>query len=401
MQIPSIVLGLLTTAAPLVGQSQLDRFPAPYYPAADHWEARPPATIGMKANLVDSAIAFARSMESTMPRDLLSAHWASEFGREPFPEPLGPFKDRGEPTGIIVRHGYLVAEWGEPHRVDVTYSVTKSFLSTTVGLAWDRRLVPDLHTRVRNRVKTGEFQSDHNARITWDNLLRQTSDWEGTLWGKPDWSDRPPGDQAIEEYKKRVRSEPGSMYKYNDVRVNLLAYAALQVWRRPLPDVLKEYVMDPIGASNTWVWHGYDNSWVEIDGKRVQSVSGGAHWGGGMWISARDQARFGLLTLRRGKWKDKQILSAAWIAQALTPTKPQPTYGFMNYFLNPAGEDGQRPWPSATPGTFCHIGAGMNAICAIPEYDLVVVARWIRGEALDGLLKRIIAATGHRRNQQL
>ena len=127
----------------------------------------------------------------------------------------------------------------------------------------------------------------------------------------------------IEQYKKRVHAEPGTTYKYNDVRVNLLAYAALMVWRRPLPEVLKQYLMDPIGASNTWVWHGYDNSWVKIGGKRMQSVSGGAHWGGGMWISARDLARFGLLTLRRGKWKDRQILSEAWIAQALTPTKPR------------------------------------------------------------------------------
>ena len=150
--------------------------------------------------------------------------------------------------------------------------------------------------------------------------------------------------------------------------------------------------MRPIGASDTWVWHGYHNSWVTIGGKRIQSVSGGAHWGGGMWINARDLARFGLLTLRRGKWRDKQILSEAWIAQSLRPTKPEPTYGFMNYFLNTASSDGRRPWPGATPKTFCHIGNGMNAVCAIPEYDLVVVARWIQGDALDGLLKRVIAA---------
>jgi len=346
----------------------------------------------MNAELVDSAIAFAKSMESRTPRDLRAAHWASDYGREPLPDPLGPFKDRGDVTGIIVRNGYLVAEWGEPDRVDLTFSVTKSFLSSTVGLAWDRRLIRDLHSPVKDYVKTGEFDSEHNAKITWDDLLRQTSDWEGTLWGKPDWSDRPPADVPIEEYRKRVHAEPGTTYKYNDVRVNLLAYSALQVWRRPLPEVLKEYLMNPIGASNTWVWHGYDNSWVTIDGKRMQSVPGGAHWGGGMWISARDLARFGLLTLRRGKWKDKQILSEAWIAQALTPTKPEPTYGFMNYFLNTARADGQRPWPGATPNTFCHIGRGANVVCDIPEYDLVVVARWIQDEALDGLLKRVIAA---------
>jgi len=87
------------------------------------------------------------------------------------------------------------------------------------------------------------------------HLLRQTSDWEGTLWGKPDWADRPPANQPLADYVKRARNEPGTSYKYNDVRVNVLAYAALQVWRRPLPQVLREYVMDPIGASNTWRWY--------------------------------------------------------------------------------------------------------------------------------------------------
>jgi CubicO group peptidase (beta-lactamase class C family) len=253
-------------------------------------------------------------------------------------------------------------------------------------------MIPDLNAKVKDYVKTGEFDSEHNAKITWDHLLRQTSDWEGTLWEKPDWSDRPPANTPIEQYKKRVRNEPGTSYKYNDVRVNVLAYAALQVWRRTLPDVLKEFVMDPIGASDTWVWHGYRNSWVEIDGKKMQSVAGGAHWGGGIWITARDQARFGLLTLRRGKWKDRQIVSEAWIAQALTPTKPQPTYGFMNFFLNTASSEGRRPWPSATPQTFCHLGNGTNAVCAVPEYDVVVVLRWIRGDAVDGVLQRVIAS---------
>ncbi len=348
--------------------------------------------VAMNPGLVDSAIAFAKSMESNAPRDLLAAHWASGYGREPLPDPLGPFKPRGDMTGIIVRHGYLIAEWGEPDRVDMTFSISKSFLSSVLGVAWDRKLIPDLDAKVKDAVKTGEFDSEHNAKITWDHLLRQTSDWEGTLWGKPDWSDRPPANLSIEEYKKRVHAEPGTTYKYNDVRVNLLAYAALQLWRRPLPEVLKQYVMDPIGASHSWVWHGYPNSWVTIGRKRMQSVSGGGHWGGGIWINARDLARFGLLTLRRGRWGNQQILSDAWITQALQPTAPEPTYGFMNFFLNTSGADGTRRWPDATPKTFCHIGNGANVVCAIPEYDLVVVARWIRDDALDGLLKRVIAA---------
>ena len=75
-----------------------------------------------------------------------------------------------------------------------------------------------------------------------------------------------------------------------------MALAALNVWRRPLPQVLKENIMDPIGASSTWRWFGYENSWVVLDGSLVQSVTGGGHWGGGMYINAYDMARFGYLS---------------------------------------------------------------------------------------------------------
>ena len=146
--------------------------------------------------------------------------------------------------------------------------------------------------------------------------------------------------------------------------------------------------MDPIGASNTWRWHGYENSWVELDGVRMQSVAGGAHWGGGMWISSRDQARFGLLTLRNGAWKGRQLLASEWVKQARTPTSVQPTYGYMNWFLN----TDRKMWPSAPATAWAHVGNGTNLIYCDPENDLVVVLRWIENDAVDGFLGRLIGA---------
>ena len=341
---------------------------------------------------------------------------------------MGPFRARGGATGVIIRRGYIVAEWGAPDRVENTYSVTKSFVSTTVGLAFDRKMIRSLNDVVRLYVppvvalkgapsgiaalaavppnvmgtsapapapKAGvaydafemlePFESEHNRKITWDHMLRQTSDWQGTLWGKPDWADRPQGD--LEQWKARHRNEPGTVYTYNDVRVNALALASLMVWRRPLPQVLRENVMDPIGASNTWRWYGYDNSWIVLDGQLVQSMSGGAHWGGGMIISARDMARFGLLTLRKGKWGDRQVLSEEWIRLATTPGVNN-GYGFMNYFLN----TGRRAMPSAPEQSWQHRGAGNNIIYVDPVNDLVVVARWINSvRSLDGVIRQLLA----------
>lgn len=389
-----LLLAVLTAVlCPATAFTQQTRRGGLYYPGPHpEWERRSASTLGMDARLLDSAIAFAKANESPEPRDLEENHRLA-WGREPHNEPIGPFVSRGAPTGIVVRNGYIVAEWGDPARVDMTFSVTKSFLSTTVGLAFDRGMIHDLADSVRRYVLTGEFDSEHNRTITWDHLLRQTSDWEGTLWGKPDWADRPPANQPLQEYIARARNAPGTSYKYNDVRVNALAYAALQVWRRPLPQVLREYVMDPIGASNTWRWHGYENSWVTLDGERMQSVSGGGHWGGGMFISALDQARFGLLTLRRGKWRDRQLISEKWVSLALTPTPVQPGYGFMNWFLNTE----RRMLPSAAANSFCHRGAGVNVVCVVPDQDLVIVARWIRNDAVDGLVQRVLASITERR----
>lgn len=353
------------------------------------------------------AVDFAIANESKAQRNLELAHYQT-FGREPFGEAVGAFKERGDANGIILRNGYIVTEWGDTNRVDMTFSVTKSFLSTIVGLALDRKLIKSLQEPVYQSMapisvyRPSEnfadpnhfgkskflplFENEHSRKITWEHLLRQTSDWEGTLWGKPDWADRP--DREVNNWLNRKRNEPGSAYEYNDVRVNLLALAALNVWRRPLPQVLKENVMDEIGASNTWRWLGYENSFVVIDGQIMQSVSGGGHWGGGMFINARDMARFGLLTEKNGRWRDRQILSPEFIKQAKAPTAVQPTYGFMNYFLN----TDKKLYPSAPATGFAHIGNGTNMVYADPENDLVIVARWIENGKIDEFLGKVYAS---------
>jgi CubicO group peptidase (beta-lactamase class C family) len=127
---------------------------------------------------------------------------------------------------------------------------------------------------------------------------------------------------------------------------------------------------------------------VVLDGALVQSVSGGGHWGGGMMINAYDMGRFGYLTLNRGKWRDRQLLSERWIDMARTPTKAEPTYGFMNYYLN----TDHSLWPSAPVTAFAHVGAGNNIIYVDTEHDIVAVMRWIDGGAIDGFLKRLLAA---------
>ena len=379
-----------------------------YFPESGNWEKRKPEDAGMNGAALQQAVDFAIAAESKTPKDLKVNHYQT-FGKEPFGVAIGPFKERGPATGLVIKNGYIVAEWGDPGRVDQTFSVAKSFLSSTVGMAYDRGLIKDVNEPVyksmapvvpynpfqlsSNKSDALEqddlislFETDHNKKISWDHLLRQTSDWEGTLWGKPEWADRPA--QDVNTWTTRPRAEPGTVYEYNDVRVNVLALAAMNIWRKPLPAVLKENLMDKIDASGTWRWLGYENSWVVMDAVPMQAVSGGSHWGGGLYINAYDQARFGYLTMNKGKWKDKQVLSEKWLNMALTPTPAQATYGFMNYFLN----NGKKLLPSAPETAFYHLGAGNNFIYIDRENDLMIVARWIENKAMDGLVEKVLGS---------
>jgi len=385
--LPSALLALVV--APCLAQPEAQaRQQAPYYPPPHQWERRAPADVGLDPALVDAAVKFAIANETPRFKDLLLDQ-ATTFGaREPFDTPIGPMKERGPVSGLIIRNGYLVASWGDPDRVDMTHSVTKTFLSTVAGLAVHRGLIKDVNDRARAYMPPGVdlFEAPKNQPITWDHLLRQTSDWQGTLWGKPDWADRPEGEPS--QWPNRKLYEPGTRWKYNDVRVNALALALLHVYRRPLPDVLREAIMEPIGASSTWQWHGYENSWVNINGQRVQSVSGGGHWGGGMFINAWDMARFGYLFLRNGRWNDRQLVSEQWIRQARTPTKPNDQYGYMNWYLN----TGRKSMPATPDSSVRFVGNGPNNIYIDWENDLVVVIRWIRDDQLNEFYGKVLAA---------
>jgi CubicO group peptidase (beta-lactamase class C family) len=376
-----------------------------YFPPANNWERKTPTSLNIDSSLMHQAIQYALTHETKFPKNLMLTQ-AMQFGKEPFSDPIGPMESRGPAAGIIVYKGYIIAEWGNLNSVEMVNSVTKSMLSTVVGLAVNKGLIHSIEDKVYAYLPPIElvnapttdlnpinqtsfifpFDTEHNKKINWEHLLRQTSDWEGVLWGKPDWADRP--SDKPEEWTTRKRFEPGTVYKYNDTRVNALALAATTVWRKPLPEVLREQVMQPIGASNTWAWTGYKNAWVVLDGKMIQSVSGGGHFGGGLFINAYDMARFGLLTLRKGNWNGKQIITEDWINQSMTPTSVNTGYGFMNYFLN----TDNKMYPSAPATAYAHIGNGTNAIYVDRENDIVAVIKWMDDKSVDGFLKLVLTS---------
>ncbi|MCC9166212.1 serine hydrolase domain-containing protein [Pontibacter harenae] len=353
-----------------------------YYPGeGNDWKTRKPAQVGMDAAKLQEAVEWAKTQETTqMPKDFSTQE-------EIFGKMLGPLPaERASTNGIILKDGYIVAEWGDTKRADPTYSVAKSFLSTLLGVTVDRGFIKDIKDPVANYVNDGGYDSEQNRKVTWEHHARQTSEWEGELWGKKhDFVGKE--EYGRGERKPRALQEPGTYYEYNDVRINRLALSLLRVWRRPLPELLKQEVMNPIDASDTWRWVPYDNSYAVVEGRRMPSVSGGTRWGGGLWINTRDEARFGYLFLRNGQWRDKQIVSEEWVKEATTEHGPVgPDYGYL-WWLNTEG----KAWPDAPRTSYAALGAGQNTIWIDPEHDIVVVWRWHNGNPNE-LIKRVLAA---------
>jgi CubicO group peptidase (beta-lactamase class C family) len=370
--------GLVPLVAAILVASALRAQPATYFPPKGEWKVARPADVGMDSAKLQAAVDFALANPAT---------W--DFERDQvrtFGTPLGPVpKTRAGTNGIILRHGYIVAQFGDVKANDPVYSVAKSFLSTVAGLAVDRGLIRDVNDPVAKYVTDGGYDSPHNGAITWKHHLQQTSEWEGTLWGKnADFI----GAEAFGNGQRRPRAiqAPGTFYEYNDVRINRFALSLLRLFRTGLPEVLKTGVMDPIGASADWRWVPYENSVVEIDGRKIGSVSGGTRWGGGLWINSEDLARFGLLVLNKGRWGDRQVVSSRWFDEAVKPSGVGTTdYGFL-WWLNTQ----KKQWPSAPASSFAALGNGSNTIWIDPEHDLVFVWHWHRGQAMDPMIGKIM-----------
>lgn len=346
-----------------------------------------------------TAIDYAQAHEIAWPRDPAAsdpgAHIAgqTQWGLHhddpaPFNRLRGPVQARGPQSGVVWQHGAEIVSWGEPARADLTFSVAKTYLALLAGVAQGRGLLPDEHEPVAQRLPGIGFEDidpahAHNSRITWAHLLTQTSEWEGSSFGLPDTVDRwrkvgmDPRPAGGPKGGLRPLQPPGSYWEYNDVRINQLALALLHLFQRPLPEVFLNEVLHPLGGGDGFAWRGYDDAWTQVAGVgRLQSVPGGSHWGGGVSISAHDQARIGQLLLDgglgHGESRGRQLLPKAWLQGMAEPCSVAPFYGRL-LWLNRDG----RTIPGASVRSVAMVGAGGHTTWIDPDTNAVVVLRWL------------------------
>ncbi|MBI1396791.1 MAG: serine hydrolase [Betaproteobacteria bacterium] len=347
----------------------------------------------MNTAKLQQAVRFAADHETAWTHETTGTFGVHHDDPPPWNRLLGPVHDRGPVSGTIRLHGETAASWGDPDRADLTFSVAKTYLALLAGVAHDRGLLPDVDEPIGRRVRGIGFDEGRNAAITWAQMLQQTSEWEGSCFGLPEQVDRNRFVQFQEvevtgrKGDPRPLRSPGTYWEYNDVRINQLSLALLHLFGDPLPEVFRDTIMQPVGASDTWRWEGYDNAWIELNGRRVQSVPGGTHWGGGMSISSHDQALVGQMLLDDGLAGGRRVLSREWIARMRTPCPIAPFYGYL-VWLN----TGRRVFPSVPESSWFAFGAGSSFTWIEPERRMVVIVRWIDAAHADGFFGRVLEA---------
>jgi CubicO group peptidase (beta-lactamase class C family) len=352
----------------------------------------------MDTNVVAESLISIPLDEPDLPREM-DAWLASTLAGEPWPYVMGPLLDRGAPNGLVLVGGEETARWGDPGRREMAFSIAKSALGTVAGLAFDDGLLTDLDQPVVERVPLSAFGGDLYGpgvpddptaarRITWRQLLTQTSEWRGTLFDVPWWADpqgkQEPGAPAIAS---------GMRFSYNDVRTNLCSLALTHLRGEGNAATFGARVLEPIGCKPGWGWHGLHQMRTRLaGGGHAEVTTGGSHWGGGLWLTAEDLARYGQLHLRGGEWEGRRVLSGEWCRRQLVPTHARRAYGLM-WWRNPeagiaAGEEGSSPlgavgdaeafYPGAGVRGFAAHGTGEQVVWCDPDRDLVAVLRWVK-----------------------
>jgi len=342
---------------------------------------------------LQEAIQFIEKCETPWSRDASPPWGIHEVDPPPYNRLYGPVHGRGPVSGVIFHKHVMLAEWGEPHKADLTFSVAKTYLALLAGIAFDQGLLPDVHESVLQKCPGIGFEGERLNRITWHHLLQQTSEWEGTCLGIPEQVDRyrwltyQPGKADGIKGDARPLGEPGSRFEYNDVRINQLSLALLHLFKRPLPEVFEEFFRKPLGCTGEFQWVGYEQGWTDVNGQRMMSVPGGSHWGGGVSISARDQALIGMMLMGNGNFKGQQILSAKWLDMMQQSCDVASYYGYL-IWLN---KDGAL-FKDAPRSSWFALGAGSSVTWVDPKLELVCSMRWIDAPKTNDCIAHIMRA---------
>lgn len=275
---------------------------------------------------------------------------------------------------LVIKDGYLVFEnyygdGGVDQSTDL-WSVTKSFSSALVGLLMDQHTIQSTSQLMADLMPAyPEFD-----KITLHHVLTQTTglSWaeSGPLWVDWAFSD----DWVASALARGQENEPGEDFYYSSGNSHFLTSLVYYNTHIKPGTMAKEHLFDPMGIpfdtlAQTLVYNSWSDYQKPMNQTWRQDTKGIETASFGLYLTARDMAKFGFLYLNRGRWDDRNLLSESWVKSSTmeheTGIYGRYSYGYQ-WFITMVGGD-----PS-----FLASGFGGQIIGVVPSRDLVVVLKY-------------------------
>lgn len=316
----------VSAAAPAAASAPGDPDPDSPFPGAE-WARVAPDTQGFAPVRLDAAVAYAKQAGST--------------------------------AGMIVHGGRVVAEWGDVARKSNLYSARKSFMSALIGIAVGRgQLDPDATLARLGIDDAAPALTPAERQATVRMLLQARSGvYHPTVYETAQMqASKPP----------RGSHAPGTFWYYNNWDFNTVGAIYEQAAGRGTFAALAAELAGPIGMQD----------YRASDGHYVGDAAVTRYPAYVINMSARDLARFGLLYLHEGRWRDRQIVPATWVAESTRAYSDTPTGGYGYMWWTSTSASGARGPHAALlrPAYWADGNLGQYAV-VVPSLDLVVVSR--------------------------
>jgi Beta-lactamase len=205
---------------------------------------------------------------------------------------------------MLLQDGKITAQfWRTPYRKDcpqLLYSLSKSFTSIAVGIAWDHgflnlddKVISFFPDKLPNNI------SPNLAKMTVHHLLSMNAGHHDNIYAaiakEQDW---------VKTFLSLdVEHEPGSYYRYSTHSTYMLSAIIEQATGQNMVDFLMPRLFEPLGIPRP--------SWEICP----MGITGG---GMGLSLSTESVAKFGLMLLNNGVYEGKRIVSEQYIKLATT-----------------------------------------------------------------------------------
>ena len=293
----------------------------------------------------------------------------------------------GTQAYLVVHRGALVHGYGDIAQPLNIYSVRKSLLDVLFGVYVDRGVIDLAKSLEELGIDDEGGLSQAERKATVRQLLQARSG----VYHEAAYETR----EAKAERPARGSHAPGEHWYYNNWDFNTLGGIFERRTGKTVFEALRDDLAGPLQFEDFRYPEHTENAF-ERSSRYPAYV---------MKLSARDLARVGLLMARDGRWRDRQIVPASWVAESTTAysTEPEGWQGYGYLWWVP-----QRAWPfwSRSPGSlFFAWGNGGQYIVVDRQRDLVIVhqidrsrllTRNVTPGALSDLLARILRAAPER-----